>query len=170
MTFGILNKMYGLQVPGFMTDMATPKEAHTMYKLLLFGMCALRHNHMTLVKQLLDTVSQFQVTMDNQDTIFNWREDEIGGIKTEWFPPELTDYYHNPPPEGRGLLVLCNCETISLAIMLQDEYNWRTMSDSLMVAGGIGAGVIGASSLLYKKPIAREKKPNRPTGVQVGKH
>jgi len=146
LSFGILSKMYGLKHPGFIYDMATPKEAYTTYKLLLYGMCALRHNKMGLVKELLETVSQFQVTMET--TLRNWREDELGGIKTEYIPPEWDGSY----PQ---LLVLANCETTSLAILLQDEYDYRVLTDTLMIAGGVGTGSIGAmfgAGLFSKKP------------------
>ena len=141
LSFGILSKMYGLKHDGFIYDMATPKEAYTTYKLLLFGLCALRHNHMGLVRQLLETASQFQVTEENESTLRNWRLDELGGIKTEYIPPEWDGLY----PQ---LLVLANCETTSLAIMLQDEYDWRITSDALMAGSGIVAGAIGVSALL----------------------
>jgi len=137
LSFGILGKMYGLKHIGFIYDMATPKEAYTTYKLLLFGLCAIRHNHMNLVKQLLETASQFQVTEENESTLRNWRLDELGGIKTEYIPPEWEGNY----PQ---LLVLANCETTSLAILLQDEYDFRMTSDILMIGAGIGAGAIGA--------------------------
>ncbi len=133
--FGILGKMYGLKHEGYIYDMATKLEGYTTYKLLLYGMCALKHGHLELVKRLLSTCSQMQVRPDNENTLPFWRGDEIGGIKTEYIPPEWEGGYPH-------LLRLANCETTSLAILLQSEYQDRLFRDALMTAGGV-AGVVG---------------------------
>ncbi len=124
--FGILNKMYGLKHPGFLYEKATPTEAYTMYKLCLFSLCATEQNWMDLSKQLLKTVSEFQVRDG----------DEAGGIKTEYVPPEWESNY----PQ---LLRLANCETTCLAIMAQNCYDSRKRAELLQVGTGVGMGMVG---------------------------
>ena len=125
---GALSKMYGLHHEGHIYDMATPKEGYTPYKLNLFCMCLVKYNWMELAGRMLETVSQvFQVTEGA----------ELGGILTEWIPPEWEDRYPT-------LLRLANCETTSLAILAQDAYNSKKSKDNLMYGAGIALGAAGA--------------------------
>lgn len=136
--FGVLNKLYGMRHEGFIYDRATPVEAYTMYKLCLFSLCSVSHNQMGLAKELLETVSEFQV-----------REgDELGGVKTEYIPPEWEGMY----PQ---LLRLANCETTSLAILAQERYTSRRDADWLMTGGGIASGIAGP---LLQVPVPRRGK------------
>jgi hypothetical protein len=138
--FGILHKMYGLHHPKRLYDMATPFEGYTTYKLYLFALCAIMHNHISLAEELLNTANEMQFTDGDQK----------GGVKTEYIPPEWTDRY----PQLAGL---ANCETTCLGILCQDSLNSHKLKDGLMYGGGvlsvITGGVIAARRM--KKYVKR---------------
>jgi hypothetical protein len=147
LSFGLLTKLYGLFHEGHVFDMATMKEGYTVYKTLLFGMCAIRHNRVALAREILDrTYELFQIKEENE-------LGELGGFKTEWLAPEWEDN-----PEYDHLLHLANCETTCLAILLQDEYDARWNSDALMIgagSAGIAAGGIAFTHAITGRQIAR---------------
>ena len=126
--FGVLNGMYELVHENFLYDMATSFEGYTIYKLCLFSICSVFQNHADLARKLLEHCSSFQVE-DGE---------ELGGVKTEWVPPEWDDRYPH-------LLKLANCETTSLAILAQDFYtNMQRRKRDLVIIGAASgsAGII----------------------------
>jgi hypothetical protein len=130
---GILGKMYGLEYPGYITDIASPFEAYTMYKLCIYALCALKFNYESLAEELINTVTQFQIQSGPQ----------AGGIKTEYVPPDLQSKYP-------GLLGLANCETTSLCIIAQEALNSYKLKNGLMTGFGLAAAGAGAISLAVK--------------------
>jgi len=132
---GILNRMYGLYHDGFIYDMVTSREGYTAYKLCLFSMCLVKYNLMTLAGQILDWVGQKYQVLEGA---------ELGGIKTEWIPPEWEGQY---PTLGR----LANTETTALAIMAQDWYDAKKSSNNFMLGAGVGFGAIGAITRARKQ-------------------
>lgn len=136
--FGILSKMYGLFHPGRIYDMGTPFEGYVTYKLYLYALCAIMYNHISLAEEILNTANQMQFKEGPQ----------IGGVKTEYVPPEWADRY----PQLAGL---ANCETTCLGILCQDALNSHKLRSRLMIAGGVTATAAGGFTLARRKMYGR---------------